>query len=293
MSIDQNDERDRDALIAADCIESALWSGAAVERNHELILFEEHVADADGLLQQAAAIAANVENHAVEFGFIEIFERGRQVCVGRFIESRDARVADSGMNQRIEIYAGAGNFIAGYADFDGLLPAFAAEGNFDLRALGAFQELGDLPGVEAFAGFVVDFQNGVAWADSGFIRRGAEHRSDYVGEILARRYGHANAIIAALLLFLEAGVLLGIEEIRVRVEDAEHIGDRAIVDGFVGVDRRGVIMLDDGENFGEAAVGVLEIAGAGASGANRTAIKAAGNCGNSQNTDKKKQPALG
>ena len=116
-----------------------------------------------------------------------------------------------------------------------------------------------------------------------------KHRSDYVGEILARRYGHANAIVAALLLFLETGVLLGIEEIRVRVEDAEHIGNRAIVDGFVGVDRSGVIMFDYRKNLGEAAVGVLEIAGAGASGTNRTAVKAAGNGRNSENADKKEK----
>ena len=66
LAVDQHDERNLDALIAAHRIVAAFRRRAAAMRNHELILFEEHVRHADGLIQQAAAVAAQVDDQSVE-----------------------------------------------------------------------------------------------------------------------------------------------------------------------------------------------------------------------------------
>ena len=61
-----------DALIAADRVVAALGRSAAVMRNDELIFVEEHVADGYGFVQQAAGIAAHVEDEAIELRSVKL-----------------------------------------------------------------------------------------------------------------------------------------------------------------------------------------------------------------------------
>jgi hypothetical protein len=70
---------------------------------------------------------------------------------------------------------------------------------------------------------------------------------------------HANAVVLAALIFAEESELAGVEEIRMRVEHAEHTGDSALVDGLVDVDGLGVVGLHDIQNAGKVADRGLEI----------------------------------
>ncbi len=67
----------------------------------------------------------------------------------------------------------------------------------------------------------------------------------------------------AALVFAQAGVGLGIVEVRVRVEDLQHAGDGAVVDGVVGLvagDGLGVVLLDQRVDVGEGLQAVAELA---------------------------------
>jgi len=64
--VDEDDEGNVHALIAANGVEAALRGAASVIGDDELILFEEHVADGDGFIEEAAGIAAHVEDEAIE-----------------------------------------------------------------------------------------------------------------------------------------------------------------------------------------------------------------------------------
>jgi hypothetical protein len=63
--------------------------------------------------------------------------------------------------------------------------------------------------------------------------------------------GDAQAEVGALLPLLQGGELLDLEEIRVRVERAQHLADRR-GDRFGRVDLLGVLRLDGGEDLGVA-----------------------------------------
>ena len=69
--IHQDDERNRDALIAADGVIAMVLRSAAVMRNDELIFFKEHVADCNRFVEKTAWIAPHVENEAVEIGGVK------------------------------------------------------------------------------------------------------------------------------------------------------------------------------------------------------------------------------
>jgi hypothetical protein len=92
--------------------------------------------------------------------------------------------------------------------------------------------------------------------------------------VFAGSHNHADAIILAALIFAKQGELAGIKEIRVRVKHPEHAGDGALVDGLVGVDRLGVIGLDDGQDAGEVADGGLIVVRVGGGGADGGAVDA-------------------
>ncbi len=67
----------------------------------------------------------------------------------------------------------------------------------------------------------------------------------------------------AALIFAQAGVGLGIVEVRVRVEHLQHAGDGAVVDGVIGLvagDGLGVILLYQRVDVGKGLEAVAELA---------------------------------
>jgi hypothetical protein len=85
---------------------------------------------------------------------------------------------------------------------------------------------------------------------------------------------HADAVILAALVFAQESELARVKEIGVRVEHTEHAGDGALVDGLVGVDRLGVVGLDDGKDAGEVADGSLIVVRVGCGGSDGRAVEA-------------------
>ena len=70
--------------------------------------------------------------------------------------------------------------------------------------------------------------------------------------------GHADAVVAAVLVFAHLGEGLGVVEVGVGIQGVEHARDGAVVDGLVGlvrVELLGVVLLDDGVDVGEGSAG--------------------------------------
>src|SRR5205823_119766 len=66
--------------------------------------------------------------------------------------------------------------------------------------------------------------------------------------------GHTDAVVLAVLVLTHLGIGLWVIEVGMRVEDVEHSGNGAVVDGLVGlicVHRFGVVMLDQRIDNGE------------------------------------------
>ena len=217
------------------------------------------------------------------FEIIQLLERFGQIAVGGFVEGRDAHVADAGLHHLREFNARAGNFVAHDGHFDGLVPAFASQRNVNGGSLGALQHVGHLRGGEAGAVLAVNLQDRVAGANTRFCSRRSHEGRKHHGLVLARRDGHADAVIFSFLLFAEQRVLLRIEKVRVRIEHVQHARNRAVVDGLVYIDRIGVIALDDRKHAREAFDGILQvIRSAGGRRPHRRSVQAAQQRRNSQ-----------
>ena len=144
--------------------------------------------------------------------------------------------------------------------------ALALHDDGDVGAARAFEHVGNGGGVEAFCGLAIDGHDDVAGANAGPVGGGAlEGREDddvddagFVGLGLD---GHADAVVLAVLVFAHLGEGLWVVEVGVGVEDVEHPGDSAVVDGavdFIGVEGLGVVLLDEGVDVGELVEGVAQ-----------------------------------
>ena len=70
-------------------------------RNHNFVLVQEHVGQTDGLVEQSAAVVAQVNDESIELGEIELLQGFRHVAVSGFVERYDADVADSRLNHAV------------------------------------------------------------------------------------------------------------------------------------------------------------------------------------------------
>ena len=74
-AIDDYDQRNRYAAIAAHRIVATFGGSPSVVRNDQLVLVQEHVRNRDSFVQQTAGIAAQIQNESIEFRCIQIFQR--------------------------------------------------------------------------------------------------------------------------------------------------------------------------------------------------------------------------
>jgi len=123
----------------------------------------------------------------------------------------------------------------------------------------SFEEGGDCGGVHTLGGFAVDGENLVAGTNAGFVGgcsfEGIE--DDDLGFAVGRGLGlngHADAVVFAVLVLAHLSEGLGVVKVRVGIEDVEHAGDGAVVDGLVGlvgIEGLGVVLLDERVDVGE------------------------------------------
>ena len=147
----------------------------------------------------------------------------------------------------------ARNFVAYDVKFERLFRTFAQHSDADRGAAWPFQHVGDFTGAEVIGRLAIDGNDDVARMNAGAERRRSEERRDHNDFIVARPDGHTHAVILAVLFLAHQRVLFWIKEAGVRVEDMQHARNCAVVNGFVGVHRLGVVLLDDAVDLGKAA----------------------------------------
>src|SRR4029077_17202267 len=122
----------------------------------ELTSVEEHIADGDCFIEEAAGIAAHVEDEAIELRGIELLEGFGDFAVGGFVEAGETDVADAGLKQESDVNGMARNFVTRYGEDQRFGVAFAGHGDFYNCAFGTFEEVRDFASGEAVGGFFVD-----------------------------------------------------------------------------------------------------------------------------------------
>ncbi len=86
LPVDQHHHGNFDSLVSAHGVVAALRGRTAAMRNHDFVFVEEHIGEAYGLIQQSAAIIAQIKDEAVELGEIELLERFGHIAIGGFAE---------------------------------------------------------------------------------------------------------------------------------------------------------------------------------------------------------------
>ena len=224
-------------------------------------LVEQVVADVDSLVQQAAWVLAQIQHQALEIA--EAVDGVLHLLAGGFLELREMDVADAGTNLILEIDGGMRNLVANQVEDQRLGLAVAQHGHFNLRSLGALERLRYLVGGPAIGGFAVHRDDLVAGMNAGAERGRVLVGRDHEDLVVLLLDDHADAVIVAALVFAQAGVGLGIVEMRVRIEHLQHAGDGAVVDGVIGLvagDGLGVVLLHQRIDVGKGLQAVAELA---------------------------------
>src|ERR1700691_5218349 len=213
LSVDQHNDGNFQALISTQGVIAPLRGQTPVMRNHNFVLVQEHVGQTDGLVEQSAAVVAQVHDESIELGEIELLQCFRHVAVSSLVEGYDADVADSRLNHAVIFNRRAVNLVARDSNFDSLVPAFPSQRDVNHGALGPLEHLGYFGGGQAVADFPFYLQDDIAGADTGFIGRRADKWSEDHGLVVASCDGHSHAVIFSLLVFLEESVLLGVKKV--------------------------------------------------------------------------------
>ncbi len=181
-------------------------------RNDQLVLVQEHVANRDRFIQQAARVSAHVQDQAIQRRRIQLLQRIRDLAIRRFVKSRQPDIANARLQHEGDIDRMPRYLVARHGENQLLRITFARNCNLDDRAFRPLQHVGYFAGRQSIRGFVVDFDNHVAWPDPRVIRRRSHVRRHHYRVILSWRYDHSHAVVLPALVFAQQGKLLGIEE---------------------------------------------------------------------------------
>src|SRR5215469_1010988 len=238
---------------------------ASVMRDDDLSLVQELVGYANAFAQQTTGVLTQIQHQALEFAFIlEFLQSLRDFVLGSLGESVDVHVSDAGTDLKCQIYAVARNFVAHYGKLDRLVGAFTNDRNVDRGALLAFQQISDFAGGHVVSGLAINGGDYVTGANSSFVRGSADEGRDHDDFVVAWADRHPHSVVLAALIFAEQRVLLRIEEVRMRIKNAQHPGNSAVVNRLVGIHGLGVVLLYDVVNLGELLDVVADFAITGA-----------------------------
>ena len=236
-------------------VEAALGVvGAAVGGGDFHAGLQEGGRDADGAVQQAARVIAQVQHHGLERAVVllgQLFEVIDQVVDGVFLELRDADVAHARF-QQLAAYRLHLDDVTHDGEHDGLGHALALQRQGD-GALGlAAHHLDGFFQPHVLGGGVADLDDQVTGLDAGLGRRGALDGRDHLDEAVLGADLDAQAAELALGVDLQLleGVLVQIG--RVRIQPGEHAAD-GVGDQLVVLDGLDVVGLDGAEDFAELA----------------------------------------
>ncbi len=244
-------------------------------RHDQLVLVQEHVANRDRFIQQAAGVPAHVQNQAVEGEGIQLFQRVGNLAVRGLVKPRQADIANARLEHEGDIHGMPRYFVSRHSENQLLAITFTRNGDLYDRAFRPLEHVRDFTGSQSIGGFVVDFDDHVARPDPRVIRWRAHVRRHHHGMILPRSDHHSHTVILPALVFAQQRKLLGIEETRMGIEHAQHARNGALVDGLVYVDGIGVVVLDDVQDPCKVPHGRLVIIRRGGGGTHIGAVNAA------------------
>src|SRR5467141_4353509 len=257
--VHQDHQRNGHALIAAQSEVPPLRRCPPMVRNDQLVLVQEHVANRDRLIQQAARFPAHVQDQAIQRGRIQLLQRFRNLAIRRLVKPRQPDIPYARFQHERDIHRMPRYLVARHRENELLRVTFARNRYLDDRAFRSLQHVRYFAGGQSIRGSFVDFDDHVARPDPRVIRWRSHVRRHHHCVILARRDHHAHAVILPALVLAEQGKLLGIEETRMRIEHAQHAWYGALIDGLIYVDRVGIVVLDYVQDSGKVPHGRLII----------------------------------
>ena len=226
-------------------------------RNDQLSLMQELVRHAHAFVEQAAGILPQIKNQSLQVA--HLVERVRHFMLRGFIETGNVHIADSGLDQEVQVHAVTRNLIAHHCELQRLVRPFAQNRDVDRGSLGPLQQVGHIARAHVVGGLAVHGGDDVARPDAGAIRGRSHKRRNHDHFVVARPHRHSHAVIFPALIFAQQGIRLGIEEIRVRIEHVQHARNGPVVDGLVGVHRLGIVLLHHVIHRGELPQAVADV----------------------------------
>src|SRR5262245_19473932 len=248
-----------------------------------LALAQEFIGNTHAFAQQTSGVLPQVKNQP--FQLPKLVERARNFLLGGFLEAGNVHVADARADHEMQVHAEARNLVAGHVEIQRLLQAFAENGDLDRGALGALQKFGDFAGAQVVSRFAVNREDDVAGTNPGAVRGRAHEGRNHDDLVITRPDLHAHDVVLAALLFAQQGVRLGIKEIGVRIQHAQHAGDGSVVNSLLGVDGLGVILLNHLVHLGKGAEAVVEVGDSCCGGASADLLPEQGSGKTAKNND--------
>ncbi len=255
-AIHQHDQRILLAAVAVRGFVNLFGGGAPAMRNDHRAAAQELIGNVNAFAQQSAGIAAQVEDQA--FQVAKLLERLLDFVSRGLVELVDVHVADAGPHDEVDVHAVARDFRALHGELHRMINAVAQDGDVDRGALRSFEQVGHFAHAEVVGGLAVYGDNHVTRAQPGLVSGRADERRHHDDLIVARTDRHPDAVIQPALIFAQQRIGFGIEEVRVRIEHAQHAGNRAVVDRFIGVHRLGVVLLHQVVDLRELAQAVAD-----------------------------------
>src|SRR5260370_1016666 len=160
-------------------------------RNDQLVLVQEHVANRDRLIQQAARVPAHVQDQAIQRGRIQLLQCIRDLAIRRLVKSRQPDIANARLQHERAVHRMPRDLIARHRETQLRGITFARNRNLDNRAFRPLQHIRYFAGGQSIRGFVVDFDDHVARPDPRIVLRRSHVRRQPPRVMLARRYHHS------------------------------------------------------------------------------------------------------
>ena len=248
--VDQDDDRDPRPGVSPGGIEDLLGGRVASPGENDLLsLAEEDVGEADRLVEKPAGVSPEVQDQPLHPLLLQLAPRLQHLWDGRLGEVLQADVGRLVVQEEGESDGVGRDLGARHGHLEGLAEAGPDDRDPDLRPLGALQPFDDGIHGQVVDRLALDPVDDVAGPDPEAVGGRPLDRGDDGDLAVPLGDDDPEAEEGAPLLLLHRPVLLGLEEVRVRVEGAQHPVDGR-VDELVRGEVVGVPGLRGGQEVG-------------------------------------------
>ena len=234
---------------------------ASIGNQDLLALLQELVRHLDGGLQIPSRVGSQVEDQALQVR-PQLFQALLNFLVGGLVESGELDVADARSEEEGERNTVVGDLVANDGHIEQFGDSGAVYGDVDHRSLGAPQPFHHILNVQSVGRIPFNPGDDVpgAYAQPVGGRPGNGRNDGGLG--VPDGDDDAQPIEIPPLVFPELGELLGVEEVRMRVQRLQHAPQRG-VDALFNVDFVGVVLLGQVQHLGVDVDQVLTVVGLG------------------------------